>query len=141
MKTLDTHEERSVTELIKQLRDESITLFRQEVALAKAEASEKVSRVGRNLAYLAVGGAVAYAGLIFLLLGVTFLVWVGLEAAGLEENLASWLSAMIVGVVIGAIGYGLIQKAISTLKHESVVPEKTVQSLQENKEWLKHKLT
>ena len=36
-------ENRSLTELIKELRDESSHLLRQEVALAKTEMSEKVS--------------------------------------------------------------------------------------------------
>lgn len=141
--TAETHEarvDRSIPELIKRLRDETTTLFRQEVALAKVEMSEKVSRVSRNGIYLAIGGLVAYAGLVFLLQGLSRLILVGLIEAGVSEGVAVWVAPMIVGVVVGAIGYGFIQKAISTLKREGVKPEKTVQSLQENKEWVKQKM-
>lgn len=132
--------DRSIPGLLRRLRDETITLFRQELALAKTEMSEKASKTGRNVAYLAVGGAIAYAGLMFLLLGLSRLILVGLLAAGVSESVAGWVAPAIVGVVIAAIGYAFIQKAISTLKRQQVAPEQTVQSLQENKEWLQQKI-
>jgi xanthine/uracil permease len=102
--------------------------------------SEKASRVSRNSIYLAVGGLVAYAGFLFLLLGLSRLILIGLDRLGVDPVVALWVAPMIIGVVVGAIGYGLIQKAISTLKRESMTPNKTVQSLQENKEWIKEKM-
>lgn len=128
----------SITDLLKELRDESMTLVRQEVALAKTEMSEKVSRVGRNLGYLAAGGLVAVVGAIFLLTALVAGVQAILVAIGLEE-VAGWLAPLLVGATIGLIGYGLIQKALTTLKHESLVPEKTVQTLKEDKEWITNK--
>ncbi len=138
--TRDPYMNSSIPDLFRRLRDETTTLFRQEVALAKAEAGEKASRVGRNVAYLAAGAMVAYAGLLFLLLGLSFLIWVGLREAGVSEGVAIWVAPMIVGVVVAAIGYAFIQKAVSTLKRERMTPNKTVESLQENKEWLKQKI-
>lgn len=132
--------ERSIPELFRRLRDETTTLFRQELALAKAEMSEKAARVGRNSMFLGVGALVAYTGLIFLLLGLSRLIWMGLDRAGVAPQVSLWVAPMIVGVIVAAVGYGLIQKALSTLKRERVAPEKTVQSLQENKEWLKQKI-
>lgn len=129
-----------LVDLLKTLRDETTLLLRQEFALARAEMAEKGKRVSRNVVYLAIGGAIAYAALLFVLLAITFGVMVGLTAAGVPLSISSWLSPLIVGVVFGAIGYAFVQKGISTLKRESPTPERTVQSLQENKEWLKHKL-
>ena len=134
-----TRDERSVTELLKDLRDETTALLQQEVALAKTEMSEKVSRIGRNAAYLAVGGAIAFAGLMFLLQAVNNLVELGLIRAGLSEETAVWVAPLIVGAVVALIGYALVQKAITTLKHEPIVPQKTVDSLEENKQWVKQK--
>ena len=34
------------------------------------------------------------------------------------------------------IGYGLLQGGLSAIKRRSLVPEKTVQSLKEDKQWL-----
>jgi hypothetical protein len=130
----------SLPELIKRLRDESATLFRQEVALAKAEISEKAAHTIRNAVYLAVGGLVAYAGLLFLLLGVDRLIWVGLGEAGVPERIAAWVAPFIVGGCVGAVGFGFVQRAIAGLRRQRMTPERTVQSLQENKEWLEQKI-
>ena len=46
-----------------------------------------------------------------------------------------------VGAVLAGIGYSMIKKAMTTLKQESLTPQKTTQSLQENKEWLKQKIS
>ena len=139
---LMTHndEQKSLVDLLKELRDESTALVRQEVALAKTELSEKASRVGRNTGYLAVGGGIAFAGVLFLLVGLTLLLAVGLAAIGLASATALWLSFVIVGGVILLIGFGLVSKAIATLKMESLVPERTVDSLKENEQWARNKI-
>jgi hypothetical protein len=132
--------DRSLTDVLKTLRDQFISLLRQEVDLARTEMSEKASRAGRNIGYLAVGTLVAYSGALFLLLALQQLLALGLAAAGAQYH-AQWFSALIVGAVVGLIGYALVQKAISTLKHESVMPAKTAQSLQENKQWIQERVT
>src|SRR5690606_13186386 len=145
--TTETHgrqthmgDNRSIADLLRELRDESVNLFRQEVTLAKTEMSQKASRTGRNVGYLAAGGMVAFLGAIFMLFGITALIYMGMVAAGLEHMHAGGLAPMIVGLVVAVIGYSLIQKALSTLKHESLVPEKTAQSLQEDKQWMQAKV-
>ena len=131
----------SFATLIRELRDETTTLLRQEVALAKTELSEKASLVGRNSIYLAVGGLVAYAGLIFILHSLVGLLLVGLLRAGLSEGVATWLAPGIVGLVVAGVGYALVQKAKSTLSRESLAPEKTIQSLKEDKQWTQEKFS
>ncbi|HEX8340513.1 MAG TPA: phage holin family protein [Tepidisphaeraceae bacterium] len=132
--------ERSIGELLKELRDESGVLLRQEVALAKTELSEKAAKAGRNAAYIAAGGAVAYIGVVFLLLAVTVILYLILKALGAETH-GMWIAPLIVGLVVAGVGYVLIQKGISTFKNESLVPEKTAQSLKEDKQWLQDKAT
>jgi hypothetical protein len=132
---------RSFGELLKDLRDESTMLIRQEVALAKTEMSEKAAKYGRNAGYLGAGGALAHAGLIVLLLGLSALLYAGLVELGLSHMTAGWLSPLIVGGIVALIGYILSQKAITAFKHESPVPEKTINSLKENQQWLSHKAT
>jgi putative superfamily III holin-X len=133
-------DERSIGQLLKELTHESSTLLRQEVDLAKTEMSEKASRVGTNLGSVAVGGAVALLGAIGLLLAVIY----GLGAIlnnFLSPETASWLAPLIVGGVLAAVGYSMMKKALDVLKRESLTPKKTTQSLQENKEWLKEKIS
>jgi len=131
----------SLASLIRELRDESTTLLRQEVALAKTEMTEKATVLGRNATYLAVGGLVAYAGLVFILLSLTELLSVVLVKAGLSTTVASWLAPGIIGLAIAGVGYALIQKARSTLSRESLAPVKTIQSLKEDKQWTQDKFS
>ena len=133
-------EDRSIGQLLKELTQESSTLLKQEVNLAKTEMSEKASRIGANLGEVAVGGAVALLGAIALLLAAVY----GLTSIlnnFMNQEVAVWLAPLIVGGILAAVGYSLIQKALATLKQESITPQRTTQSLQENKEWLKEKIS
>ena len=60
----------SITSLLRDLRDDTTTLLRQEVALAKTEMKENVSRATSHALHIAIGGFVAYAGIIVLLIGI-----------------------------------------------------------------------
>jgi hypothetical protein len=131
----------SIADLIKELRDEGLLLVRQEVALAKTEMSEKIGRTLRNTAYALAGALVAFLGLVFVLQAVTALVGVGLKAAGLAPEQCLWLAPLIVGVVVTIIGTTLVTKGIATLKNESLVPEKTIDSLKGGKAWIQSKTT
>jgi hypothetical protein len=133
--------ERSLASLLKELRDETTMLMREELTLAKTEISEKVNRVGRNVAYLATGGLVAFAGLIVLLLAAAAGLRTGLIAFDLDPATANWLAPLIVALVVIVIGYAMLHKAISTLKDESAVPERTAKTVQDDKNWIKEKVS
>lgn len=132
-------EERSIGQLLKELRDETTTLLRQEVDLAKTEMGEKASRVGTNLGSLALGGAVAFLGALALLAAVVYGLTSLLDQF-MSLGVAVWLAPLIVGVILAAVGYSLVKKALETLKQESLAPRRTTETLQENKEWLKSKM-
>ena len=121
-------EDRSIGELFAELSQMTTTLVRQEIQLAKVEMSQKASRVGKNVGFLVIGGVVAYTGLL------------AVVAAGimlLGQVIAYWLSAAIIGVVIVAVGAVLVVKGANTLRQEEPTPRETVETLQEDKEWLK----
>jgi hypothetical protein len=132
--------DRSIADLLKELRDESSALLRQEVALAKTEMAEKAAEYGKNTASIAVGGAVAYSGVLLLLAGLTVALALILDAVGMDEH-AWWIAPLIVGGIVAAIGYAMINKGTAAIKQQSPVPQKTVQSLQEDKQWLKDKVS
>jgi uncharacterized membrane protein len=136
------HEDgRTLTDLLKELRDESIRLLRQEFALAKTEVSDKAARTGRNVGYLAGGGLIAFAGALVLLMAVVVGLYVALTALGLSHATAGWLSPLIIGGIVTAIGYILVQKALTTLKNEPLAPERTVETIQDNTQWIKEKVS
>lgn len=121
-------EDRSLGELFADLSRDTSALVRQEVALAKAEISEKASSVGKNVGFLAAGGAVAYAGFLAILAGIVFL---------LGEIIPLWLSALLVGAIVAGVGYFLVQKGLEALKHQDLVPRQTVQTIKEDQQWVK----
>ncbi len=133
-------DDRSIGQLLKELTHESSLLLKQEVDLAKTEMSEKVSRVGTNLGHVAVGGAVAFLGAIALLLFAVYGL-TSLMDQFLPLGAAVWLAPLIIGAILAGVGYSMIKKSLETLKRESVAPKKTTQSLQENKAWLKEKIS
>lgn len=136
-----SQDNRTVASLLKDLRDETTLLFRQEVALAKQEMSEKVARMARNTGYLIAGTVTVGGGVLMLLLAATAGLYVLLLMAGVDESISLWLSPLIIGIVFAAIGYGLVQKAISTFQQGSLVPERTMRTIKEDKNWMKEKVT
>ncbi|KAA1261156.1 hypothetical protein LF1_37010 [Rubripirellula obstinata] len=131
----DANDPRSLSDLVKELRDESVALVREEVALAKTEMSEKASLVGRNTGMLIAGGAIAHLGLIFCLLAVSYALYVAIGLAGLPIH-ALWIAPLIVGLVVGGIGLAMFSKAKNALANVSPMPERTKQSLREDQQWL-----
>ena len=132
-------DDRSLGQILRDLRDETSTLLRQEVDLAKTEMSEKAATVGSNLGSVAVGGAVAFAGALTLLAALT-LGLISLMSEFMSRDVAMWLAPLLVGLVLAAVGYSLMKKALAALKQEGIAPKKTTQSLKENKEWLTSKM-
>ena len=130
----------TVVTLLQSLRDDTTTLLRQEVALAKAELKSNASHVGRHAAEIAVGGFVAYAGVIVLLIGLGQLVGIGLVRAGMDPDVAQWLAPTLVGLVIGVIGWAMLAKAKRALAHDTLTPRETIESLKTNKDWAQNKL-
>jgi hypothetical protein len=139
-RTEEHRTEKPVADLIRDLRDETTILFKQELLLAKKEMSEKAGRMGKNIGMVAAGGLVAYAGLLVLLYAISNLVVATLVAMGLSLQIATWLGPAIVGLIVALIGYGMYKKASKNLSKESLAPEKTMETIQEDKEWMQHKI-
>jgi hypothetical protein len=126
--------------LLRDLRDETTTLLRQEVALAKAELSEKTSRMAKHTTSIAIGGVMALGAFGLLLLAITRLVAIGLISAGVTEAMTVWLAPLIVAAVVGLIGIALLLKGKKALTNEGLAPEKTMETLREDKDWAKNRM-
>jgi xanthine/uracil permease len=126
-------DDRSLGELFGDLARDMGVLVRQEIGLATTELTHKASRAGQEIAMLAVGGLIAYAGFLALVGAVI----VGLAAAGL----AWWLAALIVGAVVAAVGLVLAQRALTSLKGVDLAPRQTMETLKEDTQWAKEQMT
>lgn len=125
-------DDRSLGELFSELTRELTTLVRQEIALARVEMTDKVTEAGKNVGFLAAGGAIAYAG--FLALIATLIIVLA------ELGLAWWLSALIVTVLVLAAGGFLIQKGITALKQLDPAPKQTLESVKETSDTIKERV-
>ena len=127
---MQSNDNRSLGELFAELAQETSTLVRQEVTLAKVEVSEKASRAARHLGILAAGGALAYAGLLAIIAGVIYLV-------AEIDVVPLWLAALLVGLVVAIVGYLLVRKGLDALKREDFTPRQTMETLKEDQQWAK----
>jgi len=125
-------EERSLGDLFSDLASDTGTLVRQEVALAQAELTQKATTVGKNVGYLVVGGAVAYAAVLALIAAVIL---------GLSYLIPAWASALIVSVIVGVVAYMMISSALAALKNTDLAPRETVETLKEDAQWLKNQVS
>ena len=116
--------------LLRNLMQDIKALLRQEFELAKAELSEKIASVGRNTISIAVGGFIAYAGFIVLVMGLGWLVAWLLQNAGLPSLLAGFVGLAGVGAVVAALGALLLVTGLKAFSKKSLVPQRTIHALQ-----------
>ncbi|HEX2080643.1 MAG TPA: phage holin family protein [Longimicrobium sp.] len=124
--------EPALGDLFRQLAQDSATLVRQEMTLAKAELKANVRSVARDAAMVAVGGVLALVGVIVL---IAFLV---VAVGDALDNY--WLGALIVGVLFLLVGGLLAMSNLKKLKQEEVAPTRTLETLKEDKQWLQSEI-
>jgi fatty acid desaturase len=123
--------DRSIAVLLSDLANETILLVRQEIALLKAEMREKFGRMGQGATALGVGAALALSGW-FVLLACAVLA--------LATVMQPWLAALIVAVVVLAIGGILLLIGKKRLDTDNLVPRRTMRSLREDEEWIRERM-
>lgn len=131
MKDVSRTEDRPLGELFSDLANETSSLVRNEVSLAKIELTQKATEIGKNIGFLAIGGAVAYAA--FLALGAAIIML-------LAKAIPAWAAALIIGVLVAATAWLLIQSALSKLQRTELTPEQTVETLKEDAQWIKEQV-
>jgi len=123
----------SLGTLVMGLTDDLTTLVRKEVDLAKADLQESIQEAARAGGAVAAGGMVAYAGLLLILAAITI-------ALGDWWN-NYWLSAAVVGLITGITGWVILNGGLNQLKQVSLVPHKTISSLESDAKMAKEKLS
>jgi VIT1/CCC1 family predicted Fe2+/Mn2+ transporter len=125
-----TAEERSIGELFGELSQDVALLVRQEAQLAKTEMQQKLSKVTTDLASLATGGVVALVGGLALTAALILLL---VDPIGMKP----WLAALLVGAVLGIVGWVLLQRGMKDLKRTDPTPRRTVETIKEDLQWAK----
>ena len=144
-------QDQSVAQLVKQLADDTtqlvrqeldlarseatragqavVTLARQELQLARAEMAEKGRQAGPGIGMVGGAGAVALlaAGAL-----TAFLILV------LDGVMPNWLAALVVALAYGVIAATLYYAGKKRVQEAgSLVPEQTIETIKEDVEWAK----
>jgi putative superfamily III holin-X len=121
--------DQSIGDLLKQLSEQTASLVRQELELARAEMQQKGKRAGFGIGLMGVGGVLALAAVGALTATLILLLAKGMDA---------WIAALIVTVAYAA-GAALLalQGKERVAEASPPVPEQTVETVKEDVQWAK----
>jgi uncharacterized membrane protein YqjE len=118
-----------IGELLKQLSQQTSTLVRQEVDLAKAELTDKAKESAIGAGMLGAAGLVAV-----LALGALTAMFVLVLAL----LMTPWLAALLVTIAYVAIAAGLGLMGRARLRRSAPpIPQQTIETVKEDVEWAK----
>ena len=128
LRSVGVRDYESTPSLLRRLVDDVGMLFAQELALLKAETTRSIGDLKAATVNIAVGGAVAFVGVIFLLLAAVY---------GLSNVMQPWLAALIVGGVVTLIGVIMLATGRRKLEPSAVAPRRTAAALRKDTEMIK----
>ncbi len=117
-----------IAELLKRLSNETTHLVKMELELAKAEMTQKGKQAGTGVGLLGGGGVAGLMALIALTLTLIYL---------LDTFMKTWIAALIVTVLWGAIAGALALKGKKELQEVNPAPEQTIETVKEDVQWAK----
>ena len=126
--------------LIRGIVDDVVGLFRKEIDLAKAEASEKIDRVLSAATTLVIAAVLMIGALGVLLSALVGLLATFLVNQGMAPQAAQAVAALVIGVVLGVIAWVMLSRAIQNLKLRNMTLTKTTHSLGRDVELVKEKI-
>ena len=119
----------TVTGLVSGIVSDAQELFRQQVAMARAEIRDDLRRSQHAVALLAVGAVILVPAVVLLCNEIVYALH---ELAGFSR----WASYGIVGGVTAVVGAALIAAGVNRFRSFHPLPHKTVEALKENLRWM-----
>lgn len=132
-------DQRSLTELVGGLVTDLSGLFRKEIDLAKAEASEKVDRALGGLEVLAIGLVFAIGAIGVLLSAAVTGLAAFLVSQGVTEPNADALASVIVGVVVALLAWAMVHRGTAALRTNNLTLDRTATSLRRDADVIRGK--
>lgn len=125
--------DRSIKEIVDELRPQLQELASKQVELAKTEMAPVGKKAGLASGLLAAGG-------VFMLIFLIFLSLTGTYFFGQVLGLGLTLGALIVTVILLVIGGVLLGIGAGMLRSLDPKPRRTINALQQNIEWIKGRI-
>jgi hypothetical protein len=119
--------DKSLPALLGDLSRETVDLMRREIALARAEASEKIGHAKAAATSMGGGAILAMAGVVVLLQAAVVAL-----AMVLPPDQAPWLAPLVVGIVALLVGWAMLKGGSAKLDGEHLKPERTLNSLRKD---------
>jgi uncharacterized membrane protein YqjE len=122
---------REIGDLLGELSGDIQRLVRDEIRLARVELTQNVRQAAVGLAGLAVAAAMAYLGVVFVGVAVFFAIFLAIPgwAAGLAVAAGYFIIAALAFIV-----------GRQRLRPSQILPEQTIESLEEDREWLERRV-
>ncbi len=133
-------ETESLPTLVGRLGDDVMQLFDTKLSLLKVELQEEANSYARGGIAIAIGSIVAAVGFALLNVAVAFAVSTLFANANLSQSTKYALGFVLTGLVYVVIGGIVILTVKNRLARQGLVPNRTVDELRKDKEWLKNEL-
>jgi uncharacterized membrane protein YqjE len=126
--------------LFTRLGDDVMELFNSQLALFKVEIKEEASAYARGVTMIAVGAVIAVIGFALLNVAIAFAVSTLFAQANFSQPASYALGFVVTGVFYLLVGAIVVMLMKSRLAKHELVPQRTVQELRKDKQWLKNEL-
>jgi uncharacterized membrane protein YqjE len=132
-----TNDIETLPSLFGRLGDDIVKLLDTKLSLAKIEIKEDATALGRQAAMIGLGAITAAVGFALLNVALAFFVSTFFEYS---EPVNYALGFVISGIAYLAIGGILIMIMKNRMASSQLVPERTVDELRKDKQWLKNEI-
>ncbi len=120
---------RSIAEVLQDILANVQSIIRSEVRLAKTEVTEEVTKAARAAGVMAGGAVVSLFAVWLLLLAILF---------ALAKVLPLWAAAIVLFVILAVVSAVLMMAGRKRFQTVHTTPEKTIETMKENVEWVKN---
>jgi cytochrome c biogenesis protein CcdA len=122
---------RAFSNVFQEIVHNTQSILRSEIHLAKTEVKEEATKTARAMGIFAAGVLLAFYAAGFLFLTIE-------RVLGLA--VAAWVASLIVAISVGVGALLLIQTGRTRIKQLHATPDKTIQTMKENVEWVKNQI-
>jgi len=121
-------ENRSLSDILQDTIRNVQEIVRSEVRLAKTELREEVVKAKASTISIAAGAVAGIFAVLFLLFAAVY---------ALALVVPNWAAALIVGAVLAVVAGMMLNTGLKRFKQIHPTPERTVETIKENVEWVK----
>jgi len=130
----------SLPGLFSRLGDDVMQLFNSQLALFKVEIKEEANAYARSVTMIAIGAVIATVGFALLNVAVAFAVSTLFSQANFSQPASFALGFVVTGGFYVLVGAVVVMLMKNRLAKQDLVPQRTVDELRKDKQWLKNEL-